>query len=144
MSLNVFEKSVWNWRHPIRKLKNWKMDWKFARQRVRRGYCDSDWWDLDNWLLEVLPNMLEELADKADTYPGYREFDTFEKWQSYLRQLACDLRECSSDAAERMNEYSGTYSNEYFARAREIKEYQDKLREDVGVRLFRVLPHLWD
>lgn len=40
------------------------------KQRTTKGYCDGDLWDMDTYLLDLLPSMLKELADRCTSYPA--------------------------------------------------------------------------
>lgn len=74
--LDVREK--WRGRNLIRKL---------SRQRIRKGFASSDVWDMDSYLLFLLPAMLKELADMATGYPDGL-FDSYEAWVRWLREEA--------------------------------------------------------
>ncbi len=39
-----------------------KNEIKWAKQRAKRGYADCDLWNMDLWLLEIMPKMIDELA----------------------------------------------------------------------------------
>ena len=111
MGLNLYKdyaisKSFkYNVTHPLRWIKSGLANIRFARQRARKGYAAIDWWNMDSWFLEIIPNMLDELADRGYSYPGNEEFDTPEKWKSYLHNLANDFRMCTQDASDELNEY---------------------------------------
>lgn len=42
---------------------------RYARQRIRRGYCDQDTWNLYSWFLDVVPEMLQDMRDHGTGYP---------------------------------------------------------------------------
>ncbi len=42
---------------------------RFARQRVCQGYCDMDVWNLYDWFLDVVPDMLQQLKETGVGYP---------------------------------------------------------------------------
>ena len=60
---------------------------------------------MDSWFLEIIPNMLDDLAYNGCGYPGTDEFNTPEKWNTYLHNLANDFRMCTEDSADKLNEY---------------------------------------
>lgn len=60
---------------------------------------------MDNWFLQIIPDMLDYIANHSHSYPGRDEFDTPEKWKSYLHNLANDFRMCTEDASDELNEY---------------------------------------
>ena len=43
---------------------------RMKKQRTTKGYCDGDLWDMDTYLLDLLPAMLKELADRCTSYPA--------------------------------------------------------------------------
>lgn len=57
-------------------------------QRSRRGWADYDAWSMDSYLSGVMSKMLAHLADNTHAYPGQPPFDTPEKWDAHLRDLA--------------------------------------------------------
>ena len=61
---------------------------KWAYQRITKGFCDFDIWDLDNYYLELFYQTIIELANITHGYPGTEEFPTPEAWDKYLREMA--------------------------------------------------------
>ena len=61
----------WEWyRHKLAGVFRWfRRELRFARQRVRQGYCDMDVWNLYDWFLDVVPDMLQQLREKGVGYP---------------------------------------------------------------------------
>lgn len=80
-----------------------------AYQRITRGYADTDWFDMDSHLLELLPAMLKELAAHSHSYPGCAPFDTPEKWSAWLNEMADNLISCREEEVEKANEYYEDY-----------------------------------
>jgi len=62
------------------------------RQRARRGWSDSDCWNIDGYITRVLAGMLAHLAEHNQAYPGCPPFETPEKWSAHLRDLSARLR----------------------------------------------------
>lgn len=89
--LNVFNNPYYKWRYPNCWVKNIKMffhSFKYAYQRVTKGYADCDTFDLDSYYLNIFNGTLNYLADNHWGYPGNKEFDTDEKWTAYLKEMA--------------------------------------------------------
>lgn len=85
-SLNIFKMLHWSFRDPINNFRNIKKIIKYSWQRITKGYCDYDRYDIDRYLIDLLPNMLEDLADKTHSYPA--GFNDLECWQNHLRHIA--------------------------------------------------------
>ena len=103
----------------------------------------SDVWDLDHYLLTLLPAMLRRLADEGMSYPGIAPFETPEKWETWLREMADKLESLQEDWAETRNEYDEPYFHalEEHRRVRRADPsiirydtYNDKDLEDTGYR----------
>lgn len=97
---------------------------KHAYQRVRYGFSYRDVWNIDFWFLEVVPNMLEELANTTISYPYdskvYEENPKmsqekieeimFNNWKDKIRKIAEYLREANEPQKE-INQYWDEYCN---------------------------------
>jgi len=88
---NVFKYGWVPWRYP----RNWKgntglffRQFKWAYQRATRGFADCDVWNMDNWLLDVIPGALKQLADNHYGWPGTEQFPEPEDWTQYLKDMA--------------------------------------------------------
>lgn len=93
--LNVFNNSWSPWKYPSNWIRNARMffrQFKWAYQRVTRGFSDPDWWDMDTHMQQLLANMIEYLADHTVSYPGRDEWKTPEDWDKYLREIVAKLR----------------------------------------------------
>ncbi len=44
---------------------------KWSHQRITRGYCDKDIWDMFSYLQSLLPDMLQQLKDTRNGSPGF-------------------------------------------------------------------------
>lgn len=103
-SRNYYLTHPWKWFAQL--WKNLKCGW----QRATKGYCDYDVWNMDSWMLELLPPMLRELAnDPVGAYPGVEPFETPEKWHYWLLKMAVKFLELQDDWTESRNEYDAEY-----------------------------------
>ena len=93
-------------RHPIKFFKDFGCNVRAAYRRVKNGWCYTDAYNLDYWLLDVLPPMLRAISEEP-TYPETGKFDTYEKWQAWLREQASKLEQCREDAMT--NEYEDDF-----------------------------------
>lgn len=134
MGLNLYKdyalsKNIkYNITHPLRWIRSGLANMRFVRQRARKGYAAIDWWNMDDWFLEIIPNMLDELADRGYSYPGNEEFDTPEKWKSYLHNLANDFRMCTQDASDELNEYYQEFLDSFDTRRLTEEDEDGNLR----------------
>ena len=93
----------WVWfKHTFQNLRD-------AWQRATKGYACSDIWDLDHHLLRLLSTTLRDLAANGDSYPGNEPFETPEKWETWLTNMATRFEALQTDWAETRNEYEKTY-----------------------------------
>lgn len=89
--LNVFNNPYYRWRYPDCWIKNARMffkSFKYAYQRITKGYANCDTFDLDSYYLDIFSGTLNYLADNHCGYPGNDEFPTDESWTIYLKELA--------------------------------------------------------
>ena len=69
---------------------------KWKKQRIEKGYCDYDLWDMDAFLMEILVNGLREFADNTHSYPGMPVegiSETPQQWHDFLYHLAAEFEE---------------------------------------------------
>lgn len=104
----------------------YKIKWAF--QRAKRGYSDCDVWGFCDWFLEVVPDMLDKLAEEHHGTPISYLDDRFadpddvgraltsEEWKEILTKMAKDFRNASELETEFTNEYEDEYL-EQFAKA---------------------------
>lgn len=89
-----FWRSEISWRLR-RELKGQGTKWRI--QRLRQGWSDRDVWNADGHILSVTAGMLERLAG-GHAYPGEgTPYDTPEKWETHLHELATRLRTWNKD-----------------------------------------------
>ena len=108
MNLNVLKdypyRKSYYLTHPWKWFKEIWLNLRAGWHRATKGYCYTDLWNMDDWFLTIFPKMLRELADKHCAYPGVKPFDTSEKWERWLKEMAENLEYCASDPDEE-NEY---------------------------------------
>lgn len=74
---------------------------KYAVQRVKKGYCDRDTWDMDRYLGSLLPAMLQDLADNTQSYPfkiDEEEQKDGQKWIDILHEMVQHFNNIDEDA----------------------------------------------
>ena len=164
--LNVFHKSTYRpWRYPSNwwnNIKQFFYNIKCAWQRVTKGYCDRDVWDLDTHFLNLFHFTLRDLALHHYGYPGTEPFDTDEKWKDYLMDLSLKFYQANEahDAyphpmydkwcedihkhPEELLNYQSPYSHEMFIEMQELCEKRQAVFEEAWKMLGEHFWSLWD
>ena len=106
---------------------------KWKRQRIHRGFSDWDWWDLDQFYLNLFVSSLRHYAKNTD---GFSESlaPTYEEYQARILRLA--------DMFEKMAnwEVDNADRRDY---EQEVKEL-DELTKAAFAELAEVFWSLWD
>lgn len=167
-NLNVF-KNYWSpWKYPSNWIRNARVffrQFKWAYQRVTRGFCDYDYWDLDTYLSELMAQSIKMLADNTHGYPGTEEFPTYESWKEYLYKIVNLLRYSLNE--DMPNEYEEAWtatwkdkdildalnnktpeekeiSNKYFDKEYENECLKRKAQDQALDMIKHVYNNLWD
>ena len=124
--LNVFNTYWCPWKYPSNWPSNFRVffrQFKWAYQRITKGYCDFDYWDWDTWMSQLIAQSLKELADKTHGYPGTDQFPTYESWKDYLYNIVNLLEFSLRD--DLPNEYEEAWMKKW-----EEKDFDIINRED--------------
>ena len=79
--MNVLKYFPYRWRHyPWEFFEDCWLNIRAAYQRITRGFAYRDLFSIDNWFLDIFPEMLKEFRENLHSFPGNSEFPTFEKW----------------------------------------------------------------
>ena len=135
---NVKDYVPWTWKRPIQRLK-WLH--KAKKQRIERGYCDGDLWNMDQWFLEVIPPMLRQLAEDDLGFPE-PEFGTKEEWKDWLTTLADHFEACSEVAIEDQNPYKHE-DDRYWPRHDALEVMAQARLEDAFKEMGKHFHSLW-
>jgi len=115
---NVLRDFAFGWRyyltHPHKWIKEIIINIKNGWQRATRGYCDSDWFNMDHWMTTVWPKMFRAMAKEGMAYPGAEPFETEEKWHDWLLHVANELEKCTEEYCDSQNEYYDAFLNQSF------------------------------
>jgi hypothetical protein len=123
--------NVNNWRLRGKDAKRRRAKWK--RQRIRRGFCDWDWWDLDYFYLNLFVNSLRHYAKNTIGYsPSLAS--SFEEYQARILRLADMFEELAN--WEETNADRRDFEQEF-------KE-KDELTKKAFAELAEVFWSLWD
>lgn len=64
---------------------------EWRKQRLETGVSNLDWWNLDDYLLRVIAEGLNRMAELGCGYPGRAPYDTYEKWRSALKEHSANF-----------------------------------------------------
>lgn len=131
----------------IRQLKYLPRAIKYRWQRAWRGWADCDTWAIDDWFMEVMPQMIKHLNQ---TQQGYFELlkdgteeDNARLWSYTLNKMHYLLTEMNKDTCSQQCEYN--YKDaEYWPRRKEIEDYRDKCKDEFFEMFSEHFWRLWD
>lgn len=163
---NCFTYYPYRWRYYIKKpwefFEDTWLNLKAAWQRATRGWADRDTWNLDSYLLDILPEMISHLGENTHGFPI--DFPTYESWQDYLQnEIVIPLQNAREEQTTQKNEYNAEYFNlssssgrflntrpddevreKWLAREQEIDEWRLQELERGMQNLSSVFFSLWD
>lgn len=98
--------------HPINYIRDLFYPIKYAWQRCYRGYADMDLFNMDQYLIELLPKMLDDLADCAHGHPCSSSFgfSSHQEWKDYLKSISTHFKNANEDTCPEKNEYEQMFS----------------------------------
>ena len=67
---SVFYESDYSIRRPISSIRQFCRDLKCCLDRIRKGYCVKDLWEIDTWFQSIMPEMLEDFNRRKNSYPN--------------------------------------------------------------------------
>lgn len=147
-----YDKKMHGFENPKEKFKRWKRNIRFAYQRIKYGYCDSDIWSIDYWFLNVMPGMLQQLKDTTHSYPCFQgsishalcengmsedtDNEGVKQWEAILSEMIFLLNEANEDTCTRENKYKKEYdkareefNNKYGMLGEKLRTEEDKAEE---------------
>ena len=129
---------------------------KYFCQRGIRGYSDRDVLGIDEWFLNIIVPMLEQLKE---TKLGYPSDLTSEQWNDILDRIIFCFKEANEETCSMVNEYETDFmfgifgnlekeskelENNYFKRAEEIENYQLQMKEEAFKLFSKYFHALWN
>ena len=142
--MNVLKYFPYRWRHyithPWEFFEDCWLNVKAAYQRITRGFAYRDLFSIDNWFLDIFPEMLKEFRENLHSFPGDSEFPTFESWTAYLKEMETHFRNANENQTVQINEFE----KEYMSYPTDFKkcenscllEYVNYAPEDIGKKWF--------
>lgn len=124
---------------------------RWSWQRIKRGYADCDWWNMDSYLQRLIPEMLQELRTNRHGSPAYLgEIYTDEygiqtndtchaEWDRILDQMIFLWHESSEDTCSQKNKWEEEYFLAFDNFTKEYETFGEKLQtEDEKGNLGRI------
>lgn len=157
---NVFAFPCYSWYRLDKHVPHFFKAVKYMFQRAARGYCDMDVWDIDCYLLDIIPNILKALAKRSQSYPssfdelvgntgeGYSE-EAHQKWVEYLTETAKLFKALSPEAVDDQIELAfdelvkDNDEEKYKAAYAEIIHKRDLLTKKAFDELLKHFYELW-
>lgn len=95
--------------------KNFMHDLKMCKQRIQKGWCEDDVWNINSWFLNIVPDMLQYLKENRVGSPAFldkssdEEVDCHKIWDDILDEMIFDLRESAEKTCSKKNKYEDEY-----------------------------------
>ena len=152
--ISVFKYGRLSWRRPIESIKLIFRRLKWGYQRIVRGYCDYDIWEMDYFLGTLLSDMCFNFADNASGWPDSK-FETYEDWVEYLQEMGRCFRFTKEEvyptpALDKWADSISPYDNEWINREDELTQAmreEDKRifseRESYKDKALKMLDYVW-
>lgn len=138
---NVFNNIVLKGRY----LKQLFRNIKWAYQRITKGYCDRDVWDIQGWFLNTIPYMLKDLKNTTHSYPiGFNDPD---EWKKILNKIAFSFEALNVDRFPHYNPYDiedKKQREDYMHEEIAFGNYLNKLKDDTFKSFCKYFWDFWD
>ena len=166
MNNNIFQGYLyrigWKKAGPFGVIGQFWRDLRCCWQRVTQGYCERDVWEMDVWMLNMLPDMLEHLQKRHIGHPGVfaDAEDGDEQWAQLLGEMARLFRDANEQTCTRKNPHEAEWEKQlehwnpnreqteldkrYFDEECKLAEYRNDCKDQAFVLLSKWFFDLWD
>lgn len=105
----------WQLREPYRLPHLVFQNIKYSWQRITKGYCDKDLWNIDGWFMDIMPNMLQQFKENRHGSPGILGTDyvnadgircndtCHQEWDEILDKMIFLFREMNEETCQKKN-----------------------------------------
>lgn len=136
--------------------KNLCWNLKYCIQRIRRGYCDGDLWEIDSWFLSLMPAMLRHFDKVRIGYPNILRNEYIEKqisdknidYDDYLCNHSIGIEEvCNKEWSMILNKMADNFeklNDLEFKWRRKYNDEREKLKTETFQMFAKWLYCLWD
>ena len=124
---------------------------KYSFQRVTKGYCDKDLWNIDYWFMNLMPDMLQQFKDTKHGSPsclGTEYVDEHgiscndechSEWDRILDNMIFWFREMNEETCQKKNTYQKEHDNILQEFEEKYGLFGEKLEEGKMNKFGRVL-----
>lgn len=129
---------------------------KYCIQRIRRGYCDGDLYELDVWFVSVIVPMLRQLNKTREGYPDILRKEYIEKqikdtdieYDDYLCNHLEEVDEaCNKEWSNILNQIADNFEKlediEFKFRRKHYEE-REKLKKETFRMFAKWFNYLWE
>lgn len=169
--LNVFNNPYFSWKYPECWYKNIRMffrSFKYAYQRITKGFCDMDTWDLDDYYTRLFVDSLTTFSKHMNGWPQSNEFPEFEDYQKYIDKMVYLFNQSIEGNEDIKNKYAEEYeakilnkpdfleninkekspeekalTDKYFKRENELYKYRKACRNEALDMMKHIFDSLW-
>lgn len=144
--LNVFRFNCHDWKRPRNWIPNCKQffrNCKYAYQRVTKGYCEYDLWDLDRFYSELFVNSIHDFKQNLHGAPVEffdGEKDSNQPWIDYLTEMENHFYNSIEDNEVYINEYDCILDEGLFQNI----ENEDPKKKELKEKWIQREYEIWD
>lgn len=167
MALNVFKSCPYYRWNSFTNIKNniklFFRRFKWAYQRITKGFCDMDTWDLDDYYTRLFVDSLTTFSKHMNGWPQSKEFPEFEDYKKYIDRMIYLFDQSIEGHEDIKNEYEEEYhhqilskpineeltpeekalTNKYFKRENELYKYRKACRNEALDMMKHIFDSLW-
>ena len=124
---------------------------KYSFQRVTKGYCDKDIWNIDYWFMNLMPDMLQQFKDTKHGSPSCLGTEYVDEhgifcidechaeWDKILDEMIFLFREMNEETCQKKNLYQKEHEDVLQEFEAKYGIFGEKLEEGKKNKLGRVL-----
>ena len=116
---------------------------RYRRQREKRGFDDSETWNLDYTVACFLLPRLRRFIELIETHPGIPStLDSFDQWKDILRKIEWSIKEIAEDEPEspEMPDKDDEEAMNFWRS--EMERYENRVQDGLSL-LGTWFQHLW-
>lgn len=135
------------WKVPKLIFRNIKYSW----QRITKGYCDKDLWNIDNWFMSLMPDMLQQFKDTRNGSPAALGTEYMDEngilcndechaeWDKILDEMIFLFREMNEETCQKKNPYEAEHDRVFREFEERFGTLGEKLEETENRKPYRTV-----